>query len=182
MKSLILMRDSEAQLRMDYASGVFTGDFQFGERIAYRRPFVGRDYLAFDKQNPCETHGSVQVSITLVADPFATADPTTGSTSDLLWKCVAGLPAPSGLLISDDTKKLRQGTWTGHRDDRVEVDAACWILLQGGDDSFPDILCQVVHVGVMTMNLNFRFGFVVVRIHDLGFDHLFTFGAFMVFI
>ena len=108
----------------------------------------------------------------LVADPFAAANPTAGSASNVTWKCLASLSAPTGLFISDDSKKLGPGTWTGHCDCRVEVDAARWILLQRCYDSFPDIVCQGVHVDEMTMDLDLRFGFVVVRIHDSGSCHL----------
>lgn len=113
----------------------------------------------------------------LVADPFAAANPTAGSASDISWKCFAGLSAPSGLFVSDDLKERRQGTWTGHRDYRIEVDATRWILLQCCCDSLPDIFRQGVHVDEMTMDLDLRFGFVVFRVHDLDFDHLVTSGA-----
>jgi hypothetical protein len=138
---------------------------------------MGWNYLAVDKQDACKTQSTIQVSSVFVADPFATAYPTAGSPSNSSRKCLAGLSAPTGLFIFDDTKKLRQQTWTGNRDDRVEVDASSWILLQRCSDSFSDILCQSVHVEAVTMDLDLRFGFVVVRGHDLGFDHLVTSGA-----
>lgn len=138
---------------------------------------MGWDYLAVDKQDAGETQGTIQVSSVLVADPFASADPMAGPASNPTWKCLARLSAPTGLFIFDDTKKLRLETWTGNRDDWVEVDASRWILLQRCCDSFPDILCQSVHVDEMTMDLDFRFGFVVVRIHDFYFGHLVTSGA-----
>lgn len=91
---------------------------------------MGRNQSTIDKEDACETQGTVQITSVLVGDPFTTTYPVRIPASNSLRKRLAGLSAPSTSLLSDDVKELWQWTWTGHRYGRIEVDASHWVLLQ----------------------------------------------------